>query len=94
MTQSELPKEFIDKCKEMYPTSKFMHHCLKNGLDDLVGKAIADSYSETIHVGYILAATDLTELQNFAKVLRARKALYRQWQRVHLGGEVEKELIK
>lgn len=72
------PKEFTVKVKLIYPQNVALLKALESG-SPFVGKMLEQYSQEGIGNEEILEATDLSELQTKAKVIKARRELYKMW---------------
>ena len=74
----QYPKEFVEKCKAIYPDWKELHEGLANG-SDFVGRYLDDSRYGVISTNEILKATSLEELQAKAHRAKAKEEIYGEW---------------
>jgi hypothetical protein len=81
----EYPKEFIEKCKAVYPTWTQLHELLEAG-NDFAGRFLDDSqHSAKVSTKEILEAKTLEEIQVKAKIVQAKTDLYSEWGKLRRG---------
>jgi hypothetical protein len=72
------PKEFIEKCKKLYPDWTKLHWMLDEG-NTFVGRYLDDSSSTSIHINTVLFANSLDELKLKAQDMKEKLNLYKEW---------------
>lgn len=69
---------FVDKVRKLYPNdSGLLEHLNRNS--SMVGRYLDDSSNGGLSVETILNARSLDELQEKARILKAKKDLYNEW---------------
>ena len=71
----EFPKEFINKCKEIYPDWKELHQKLEEG-NVFALRYLDDSRYNNITADDILNAKTLDELQEKAELIKVKEQIY------------------
>jgi hypothetical protein len=81
------PKEFIEKCKQIYPDFDKLHNALDNG-HEIVGRYLCDSCSNGISFEFVLSVESLETLKQIAANGKARDDIYLKWTKIFKGGMI------
>jgi len=76
------PKEFIKKCKEIYPEWLRLHDFLDGG-SEVVGRYLNDASCDVIGVDEILESESIEQLKIKAKLIREKQNLYKEWREIY-----------
>lgn len=71
-------QDLINEIKEVYPDFPELHERAEKG-SIWVGRILQDSIPNGITPEEIMAATDLEELKNKARIIKRKEKLYRKW---------------
>ena len=72
------PEDFKKRVKEIYPERKDLHRMLEYGLL-IVGQILDDAAPKGMNFEEVLNATSLEELQESARLQKAKYDLYLEW---------------
>lgn len=78
----EYPADFVAECQRLYPGWKDLRKRLAEGAS-IVGRYLDDNRTNAIDYDDVLAATSLEELQEKARELQAKAALYVWWYKLY-----------
>lgn len=71
-------QDLIKEVKELYPNDEKIHQLADSG-HVMLGRYLDDSSSGSVSLNEILLATNLEEIQNKARLIKRKIAVYRKW---------------